>query len=132
MARITVTTLVDDLDGTDAAETVTFALDGQTFEIDLTVEHADRLRAELAPWAAGGRRTGGRRVRGTGARQAVMVDAINLAVDALAGGDDSASDAVAVARRLLVDTTASRDQRVREILAHVVTRDAGLLARLAD
>lgn len=41
--------LVDDLDGGEADETVTFALDGKTYEIDLTTANADKLRGLLDP-----------------------------------------------------------------------------------
>lgn len=50
--------LVDDLDGGEADETVTFALDGKTYEIDLTTSNADKLRGLLEPYTKGGRRTG--------------------------------------------------------------------------
>jgi hypothetical protein len=56
--------LVDDLDGGEADETVTFALDGVTYEIDLTTENADKLRGLLNPYTDSGRRTGGRAGRG--------------------------------------------------------------------
>jgi Lsr2 len=56
--------LVDDLDGGEADETVTFALDGVTYEIDLTTENADKLRGLLSPYTDSGRRTGGRAGRG--------------------------------------------------------------------
>lgn len=36
--------LVDDIDGSPAQQTVTFALDGVTYEIDLSERHAQRLR----------------------------------------------------------------------------------------
>jgi hypothetical protein len=52
--------LVDDLDGGEADETVTFALDGKTYEIDLTAANADKLRGLLEPYVKSGRRTGGR------------------------------------------------------------------------
>jgi hypothetical protein len=58
--------LVDDLDGGEADETVTFALDGKTFEIDLTTSNADKLRGLLDPYVKGGRRTGGRASGGRG------------------------------------------------------------------
>ena len=48
----------DDIDGSGAAETLSFALDGLSFEIDLTAEHAAELRAALAPYTAAGRRIG--------------------------------------------------------------------------
>ena len=55
--------LTDDLlnDGTPAQETVTFALDGVTYEIDLTSENAGKLRDSLATWVAAGRRVAGRK-----------------------------------------------------------------------
>jgi hypothetical protein len=58
--------LVDDLDGGEADETVTFALDGKTYEIDLTTANADKLRSLLEPYAKSGRRTGGRAATGRG------------------------------------------------------------------
>ncbi|MBB5153197.1 histone-like nucleoid-structuring protein Lsr2 [Saccharopolyspora phatthalungensis] len=39
--------LVDDIDGSPANHTVTFALDGATYEIDLNDAHAQQLRAVL-------------------------------------------------------------------------------------
>jgi Lsr2 protein len=39
--------LVDDIDGSPANHTVTFALDGVTYEIDLNEGHAQQLRAVL-------------------------------------------------------------------------------------
>jgi len=62
MATITTTTLVDDLDGSEAAGAVTFALDGVSYEIDLSEENAEKLRDALAGYVAGARRVdGGRR-----------------------------------------------------------------------
>jgi type I restriction enzyme M protein len=48
--------LTDDIDGTEGAETVTFALDGQTWEIDLGKENRDKLTQDLAPFVAAARR----------------------------------------------------------------------------
>jgi len=52
--------LTDDLDGTDIAtgkgETLTFALDGYTYEIDLTNKNAGTLRKVLTPYVDAGRR----------------------------------------------------------------------------
>lgn len=62
MATITTTTLVDDLDGSEAVDTVAFALDGVAYEIDLNDENAEKLREALAGYVAGARRVdGGRR-----------------------------------------------------------------------
>jgi hypothetical protein len=57
--------LVDDLDGGSADETVTFGLDGNAYEIDLSQANADRLREALAPFVAGARRISGRKGRAT-------------------------------------------------------------------
>ncbi|URN12859.1 Lsr2 family protein [Streptomyces radiopugnans] len=64
MAQKVQVLLVDDIDGGEADETVTFALDGKTYEIDLTTANADKLRDLLEPYVKNGRRTGGRSARG--------------------------------------------------------------------
>ncbi|GAA2467494.1 Lsr2 family protein [Terrabacter carboxydivorans] len=56
--RQTIVSLVDDLDGSDATETVTFGIDGIAYEIDLSAAHADELRASLEGWVAEARRAG--------------------------------------------------------------------------
>ncbi|WP_235736933.1 histone-like nucleoid-structuring protein Lsr2 [Nocardioides alcanivorans] len=56
--------LVDDIDGSDADETVTFALDGVNYEIDLTAGNAEKLREALAPYVGHARRVSGRRTTG--------------------------------------------------------------------
>lgn len=61
MAQRTTIVLIDDIDGGDAAETITFALDGVTYEIDLSEENAAALRDDLARWVGAARRSGGRR-----------------------------------------------------------------------
>lgn len=58
--------LVDDIDGSDADETVSFALDGSAYEIDLSADNAQKLRDVLAPYVGHARRAstrGGRRGR---------------------------------------------------------------------
>ncbi|WP_416981599.1 histone-like nucleoid-structuring protein Lsr2 [Streptomyces sp. T028] len=70
MAQKVQVLLVDDLDGGEADETVTFALDGKTYEIDLTTANADNLRGLLEPYVKGGRRTGGRASGGRGKARA--------------------------------------------------------------
>ena len=52
MARIEELTisLIDDFDGTEAAETVKFALDGKNYEIDLSKPNASELRRTLRPY----------------------------------------------------------------------------------
>ncbi len=64
MAKKVTVTLVDDFDGSGAAdETVEFGLDGVTYEIDLSTKNATKLRGDLKQWVAAGRRVGGRRSR---------------------------------------------------------------------
>lgn len=46
----------DDLDGSQGAETITFGLDGVTYEIDLGESNRSRLAGALAPFMAAGRR----------------------------------------------------------------------------
>jgi hypothetical protein len=70
MARIEEVTvaLIDDFDGTEAAETIKFALDGKTYEIDLSKSNAAELRRTLRPYvdrARGARSTTSAR-RGSG------------------------------------------------------------------
>lgn len=61
MARKVIVELVDDYDGTSPAEeTVTLALDGVTYEIDLSAGNAEKLRDIVGGWAAHARRVGGR------------------------------------------------------------------------
>ncbi|NUU24822.1 MAG: Lsr2 family protein [Streptomycetaceae bacterium] len=52
--------LEDDLDGGKADETVTFALDGVSYEIDLSEAIAGELRDALAAYVGKARKTGGR------------------------------------------------------------------------
>ena len=56
MAQKHIVQLIDDLDGGEAAETVSFALDGTTYEIDLSSDNASKLRDALALYVAHGRR----------------------------------------------------------------------------
>ncbi|MFW5473311.1 histone-like nucleoid-structuring protein Lsr2 [Knoellia sp. CPCC 206450] len=64
MAQRVQVLLVDDIDNTDADETVTFALDGVSYEIDLNNANATKLRDALAPWVGHARRSGGRKATG--------------------------------------------------------------------
>ena len=56
--------LEDDLDGSEADETVTFALDGVSYEIDLNAKNAAALRDSLAQYVGHARRATGRRPAG--------------------------------------------------------------------
>ena len=56
MAQKVQVILVDDLDGGAADETVTFALDGVSYEIDLSTKHAQELRDAFASWVGNARK----------------------------------------------------------------------------
>lgn len=66
MAKQTVVVLSDDIDGREGdVETVTFALDGVQYEIDLHAKNAARLRKSLDPFVLKGRRVKQKRRRST-------------------------------------------------------------------
>jgi Lsr2 len=60
MAQKVQVILVDDVDGGNASETVTFGLDGVSYEIDLNEDNAAKLRDSLSTWVGHARRVGGR------------------------------------------------------------------------
>ncbi|MGV8965980.1 MAG: histone-like nucleoid-structuring protein Lsr2 [Cellulomonas sp.] len=82
MAQKVQVLLVDDIDGGTADETLTFALDGISYEIDLTTDHAAELRDAFAHWVANARktsgRTAGRPTRGTTRRPGGSSDATKI------------------------------------------------------
>ncbi|WP_370639667.1 Lsr2 family protein [Allobranchiibius sp. GilTou73] len=51
--------LEDDIDGSDAAETVQFAVDGVTYEIDVNEQHATQLREAFVSWVGAARKVRG-------------------------------------------------------------------------
>ncbi|WP_310258519.1 histone-like nucleoid-structuring protein Lsr2 [Pseudarthrobacter oxydans] len=63
MAKKTVVLLEDDIDGSEASETISFALDGSDYEIDLSEGHANELREALARFTNAGRKVAGGRGR---------------------------------------------------------------------
>lgn len=52
MAQTVIVKLTDDLDGGDADETIIFAVDGKTYEIDLSTKNATALRKDLEKYAS--------------------------------------------------------------------------------
>ena len=80
--------LIDDIDQTDAEETVTFGLDGKEYAIDLNAKNASALRDALAPYVGHARPViGGRRRRSPGS-----------STKSAAGGGTAASEIRAWAR----------------------------------
>lgn len=59
----TVVHLIDDLDGGEADETVTFSLDGVDYAIDLSHGNADNLRKAIGEFVEAARRSGGRQAK---------------------------------------------------------------------
>ncbi len=64
MAQRTIVQLTDDIDGSEASESVSFSLDGTSYVIDLSEGNAAALREVLAPYVAAARRDSGRARRG--------------------------------------------------------------------
>ena len=58
MAQKVQVLLVDDLDGGEASETVSFALDGSNYEIDLSGKNAEELRDAFAKYVGSARKAG--------------------------------------------------------------------------
>jgi hypothetical protein len=73
MAQKTIVTLVDDLTGEEAENisTVEFALDGVTYELDLTDENRTKLHNALSQYAKAARQIGGRRRSGPRSARAI-------------------------------------------------------------
>lgn len=85
MAQKVQVVLVDDVDGGEATETVSFSIDGVGYEIDLSATHAGELRAALQPWIAAGRRVSGRK---STSRSRVGSDAAKIREWARANGHE--------------------------------------------
>lgn len=83
MAARTIVHLIDDVDGGEADETVTFALDGVDYTIDLSTGNADNLRKALDEFVGAARRTGARQAQATSGRTPVR-----------AGGDRAQNQAI--------------------------------------
>ena len=58
MAQTVIVKLTDDIDGGEADETISFALNGENYEIDLSATNAARLRDAFAPFIEKGRKSG--------------------------------------------------------------------------
>jgi hypothetical protein len=55
LARYVMTRLVDDIDGSHAVATLSFSLDGRSYEIDLSESHLSALQQALAPFVSAAR-----------------------------------------------------------------------------
>jgi hypothetical protein len=63
MAQRAQVIFTDDLDGSEAARTATFALQGAAYEVDLSKKNADKLAKLLEPYIAAARKTSARPAR---------------------------------------------------------------------
>jgi hypothetical protein len=61
MAQHTQIVFTDDIDGSNAAGTVRFGLEGTSYEIDLSKKNADKLAGILEPYVKAARKTGSSR-----------------------------------------------------------------------
>jgi len=76
MAEKIVRTVIDDIDGTEGAETVTFSYKGTSYSIDLSDENAQKFEAAIEPYVSAARKTG----RGSSSRAASRGGKKNLSV----------------------------------------------------
>jgi hypothetical protein len=74
MARKILVVTTDDLDRSPGAETVSFGLDGVSYEIDLAPANKTRLADAVAPYVAAGRKVSRGRRRPAGQPTARRVD----------------------------------------------------------
>ena len=64
VAQRTTVIVTDDLDGSEGADTVTFAFEGIEYQVDLSESNAKKLKKALDPYISAARKTGGRRSSG--------------------------------------------------------------------
>ena len=63
MAKKTVVSLVDDIDGAEAVETISFSINGTSYEIDLSSSNSKAFHKALKPYVEAGRKTSARSAR---------------------------------------------------------------------
>jgi hypothetical protein len=82
MARKVTIEISDDINVSQADQTVPFGLDGAAYEIDLSNSNTNALRVALEPFVAVARRPGGRRIK----------VAVGQATDSMKEGPQAADD----------------------------------------
>lgn len=91
LARYVMTRLVDDIDGSHAVTTMSFSLDGRSYEIDLSESHLSAFQQALAPFVSAARAvSGGRRP----AREPAPAPAPRPSRRAVAARDAAAAETV--------------------------------------
>lgn len=76
MASRTIVLLEDDVDGTEADETIEFGIDGTTYAIDLSDSNAKKLRGALDGYISKGRKVSGKRSTSRKASAALDLKAV--------------------------------------------------------
>lgn len=59
MAQKVLIEVIDDIDGSKAAKSVSFSIDGKNFEIDLSDSNLQKFSEAMDPWISKARKTGG-------------------------------------------------------------------------
>lgn len=85
MAKKVQVILIDDIDGSEAEETVEFGIDGASYQIDLNTTNAAAIREALEPFVQAGHRVSGSRKRRS-AKSAPASDAAQIREWARANG----------------------------------------------
>lgn len=80
MAQRVMIELIDDIDGSEATETVRFGLENHSFEIDLSGANAQNLRDALQPYLTNARRVSAKASRTTASSPSVTTGVDNKAV----------------------------------------------------
>ena len=70
--------VVDDFDGTPADQTVRFAFNGASYEIDLTRAHFEEFAEAIQPYIKVGRKTGSTRRRGNAGNPAQRLETAKI------------------------------------------------------
>jgi Lsr2 len=108
VAQKTIVQLLDDLDGSEANESVTFALDGVEYSIDLSDDNAKKLRDGLAIFVEKAQRLGGRRKVGGANSSRTPVKA---------GGDKAQNQAIREWARSQGEKISDRGRIPQELVA---------------
>lgn len=134
MAKRTIHQLIDDLDGSEATETVSFGVNGAAFQIDLSAINARRFREALAPYVEKATR-----VRGEGKSRTARTfyEAVNdfeqrRARNGAIRAWFNALDEASQARIYRVGTLPERGQVAGAVVAAYNSRDAAQVQRRAD
>ncbi|GAB3682883.1 histone-like nucleoid-structuring protein Lsr2 [Angustibacter aerolatus] len=90
MAQKVQVILEDDVDGSEGAETLQFAVDGVSYEIDLSEANAKRLRDAFAEWVGHARRVSSRGGSGQRGRRTNNSSGSSSSASAAAGTDTAA------------------------------------------